>query len=238
MNCQDCNAPAVLCHADWRDIDLPAVDHIITDPPFSEATHVGHNASVNGHIGAGKDSFKRAGLPYDSMTPSDVINAVYALSARCRGWFVWMTDHHLAPHVSESMRSAGRYVFAPLPFVAPGSRVRLSGDGPSSWTIWIVVSRPPSLSRWGTLPGAYIASSGWREREYPGGKPIALLDRLVRDYSRRGDIILDPYMGHGSTGVAAVNAGRNFVGIEISEAPYLAAAERIEMAQRQESLFA
>jgi hypothetical protein len=188
---------ATLYLGDCRDI-LPTVqkvDAVITDPPYSERTHKGHDASASGQAGIGKDGSHRNDLGYGSLSEADVSEYAAGMVGVCDGWIVTMTDHVLAPALQRDLESAGRYVFAPLPFYAPGSRVRLSGDGPSSWTIWIVVARTAAQSKWGTLPGGYVAGPGWREREHMGGKPTALMNRLVEDYSRRGQVVLDPYMG-------------------------------------------
>src|SRR5581483_3247502 len=49
---------------------------------------------------------------------------------------------------------------------------------------------------------------------HPTQKPVALMEYLVRTYTRPGDLVLDNTMGSGTTGVACVRAGRRFVGIE------------------------
>lgn len=226
---------ATLYLGDCREIlpTLPKVDAVITDPPYSERTHKGHDASASGHAGFGKDGAQRNELGYGSLSEADVAEYATGMAAACDGWIVTMTDHVLAPALQRDLEAAGRYVFAPLPFYAPGSRVRLSGDGPSSWTIWIVVARTAAQSKWGTLPGGYVAGPGWREREHMGGKPTALMDRLVKDYSRTGQTVLDPYMGSGTTGVACHNTGRRFIGIEREHKYFDIACRRIDDAQRQ-----
>lgn len=65
------------------------------------------------------------------------------------------------------------------------------------------------------------------ERIHPTEKPIPLLSWLVRSYSRRGMTILDPFMGSGSTGEAALLAGRRFIGIERDRPFFLAAGRRL-----------
>jgi|SRR5690625_1129942 len=60
---------------------------------------------------------------------------------------------------------------------------------------------------------------------HPTQKPVALLDDLIRTYSNEGDLVVDLTMGSGSTGVAAVKAGRRFTGIELSD-EYFDIAER------------
>jgi len=217
---------------------LEKVDAVITDPPYSEKTHKGHDASANGHAGIGKDSAKRNELGYSALNDGDIAAAAKTFCMASSGWIVWMHDHVQSPTIHDQLLAHGRYVFAPLPFLAPGSRVRLSGDGPSSWTIWITVARTAAQARWGTLPGGYVASEGWRDREHMGGKPVALMNRLVMDYSRKGDTVTDPFMGGGTTGVACANLGRKFIGIEIEPKYFDIACERITNAYRQERLLA
>jgi site-specific DNA-methyltransferase (adenine-specific) len=231
---------AELWHGDCREVlpTLQPVDAVITDPPYSERTHAGHDATARGHKGSGNDGAARAGLGYQAMTPeaADWFAAEYA--RLCLGWVVWMTDHTLAPDIAKSLQNRGRYVFAPLPFFAPGSRVRLSGDGPSSWTDWIVVSRTAAQSRWGTLPGGYMSGPGWSDKARMGGKPTLLMNALVSDYSRPGDLVLDSHMGAGTTGVACAQTGRRFIGCEIEREAFDIACERISRAQAQGQMFA
>ena len=66
---------------------------------------------------------------------------------------------------------------------------------------------------------------------HPTQKPVALLEDLIQTYSNEGDTVLDFTMGSGSTGVACINAGRNFIGIELDEGYYKIAQERIEAAK-------
>jgi site-specific DNA-methyltransferase (adenine-specific) len=63
---------------------------------------------------------------------------------------------------------------------------------------------------------------------HPTQKPVALMEYLIRTYTREGDTVLDCCMGSGSTGVAAIRTGRKFIGIEKDEAYYDAASQRIQ----------
>ena len=70
------------------------------------------------------------------------------------------------------------------------------------------------------------------ERNYhPTQKPVAMLEYLIKTYTNEGDTVLDNCMGSGSTGVACVNTGRNFIGIELDENYFNIAKERIEKAK-------
>ena len=70
-----------------------------------------------------------------------------------------------------------------------------------------------------------------REREYgkhPTQKPVALMDFFVEKLSNPGDLVLDPFMGSGSSGVSAVRDGRRFTGIELEKSYYDIATKRIQ----------
>ena len=104
--------------------------------------------------------------------------------------------------------------------------VRMSGDGPSSWAVYLNVARPKRLSKWGTLRGAYEAT---RDRDsHIGGKPLALMSAIIRDYSRLGDLICDPCAGGGTTLIAAATQGRRAVGAEMDPETYRKAKLRID----------
>lgn len=62
---------------------------------------------------------------------------------------------------------------------------------------------------------------------HPTQKPVDLLERCILNSSDEFDIIFDPFMGSGSTGVACVNTGRRFIGIEIDDEYYKIAKDRI-----------
>jgi len=72
-----------------------------------------------------------------------------------------------------------------------------------------------------------------KKRVHPTQKPLELMARIIKDFTKEGDTILDPFMGSGTTGVACVQTGRNFVGIEIDPTYFAIAEKRIKDAQQQ-----
>ena len=223
-----------LYHADCRDIlpTLNSVQAVITDPPYSDLLHRMHGSRIL----RTSDGSNRTALGYKGQSLDDLAFFAVEFDRLCSGWIVWITDINLALVVRDELEALGRTIFAPLPFYQPGRSARLSGDGPSSWTDWIVVARTKAQNRWGTLPGGYIAGPGWKDKEIMGGKPTKLMDALVSDYSRRGDTVLDSHMGAGTTGVACVRTGRKFIGCEIDKKTFDLACERIAAAASQGSL--
>lgn len=100
----------------------------------------------------------------------------------------------------------------------------------------MVATRKGSRIRWNPaikpIPNILQASPP-RNRLHPNQKPEGLLQRIVEAHSLPGDVVLDPFMGSGTTGVAALREGRRFIGIELSPEHYETACRRIEAAARE-----
>lgn len=73
--------------------------------------------------------------------------------------------------------------------------------------------------------------------EHPTPKPVPLMQKCIHNSVERGGLVIDPFMGSGSTGVAAMKEGARFIGIEISEKYFDIACRRIEQEQNQISIF-
>ena len=74
--------------------------------------------------------------------------------------------------------------------------------------------------------------------DHPTGKPVDMVCSWVNRFTDRGGVILDPFMGSGTTGVAAIQLGRKFIGIEREPKYFEIACQRIEQAVAQGQLFA
>ena len=240
-------------------------DLLCLDAPYSERTHRGHDdqaaslkeSFAKNHAGrptreqayanrvaAGIIEGRRA-IDYGFWSSTDVQTFGDLWVPRCAGWSVSITDHVLSIAWVDMFESRDRYCFPPLPLVESGSRVRMSGDGPSNWTCWVVVARPRSepYAKWGTLGGAYVQaaerdinSAGGSDR-IVGGKPLKSMCAIVSDYSRRGELVVDPTCGAGTTLMAAKMCGRRSIGIEMDRGRAELAARRLRKSHEQGSLF-
>lgn len=242
-------------------------DLVCLDAPYSETTHQGHadgklttdraagfgaaheeNPTRESRYAARKANQIDAGrrnINYEFWTPDEVGKFCALWVPRCSGWFVSITDDALAPAWKASLKSNGLYAFPPMPLVESGSRVRMTGDGPSNWTCWIVVARPATreFASWGTLPGAYVQpaerdfNSAGGSNRVVGGKPLSAMLRIIGDYSRRGGLVVDPTCGGGTTLKAALMSGRRAIGMDSMREHAELTVRNIRSAKEQGHLF-
>lgn len=209
-------------------------DSVIVDPPYGARTHAGHDHAVRD--GRQYDAAKRRALVYEHWTPQNVHSFVTHWSDQTRGWLAILSCSDLVPVYKQAFERCGRVSFAPVPCIIRGMTVRLAGDGPSNWAIYLNVARPRNreYSRWGTLPGSYIVTRG---ADFIGGKPLSLMSAIVRDYTRPGELVCDPCAGLATTAIAAVSLERRFIGSEVDPATHAVAQRRIA-AGIQQDMFA
>ena len=215
-----------------------------TDPPYGHANHDGDfNARLNEHRGIESQPIANDG-PEDMRRVVDAVleAAVPALRADCcccccccgggggpRPTFAWVADRmdrkglqffhsviwdKLNPGLGWRFRRRHEMVMVAH---RTGGKLSWAVDGRAVPNIW--EGMPP------------------RERVHPNEKPEGLPAHFIELTTGKDDVVLDPFMGSGTTGVAAVRAGRRFVGVELDAAHFDAACRRIEEAQRQGDMF-
>lgn len=218
---------AVLLLGDCLEIlpHLPKMDAVITDPPYGMSLDASYSNSTPNHrkgIGASRG--------YEAIVGDE-------------------KDFDATPYFS-----ALRGVPEQFWWGANYYRTHLSDGG--SWLVWDKRSGMPdfdySLSefelcwskkkrhqrilrrRWFGLCGT--ETQDVRARVHPSQKPYELMQDCLQ-MAPDAQVWLDPFMGSGTTGVACMNLGRKFIGIEIEPKYFDIACERIENAQRQAKLF-
>lgn len=207
-----------LLHGDCLEI-LPtlaagSVDAVITDPPYGVAFNQG---KVSNRRGASTRFHHRpiAGddQPFDPR-PFLIAPVIIMFGANnfahklppSRGWIFWHKRAHMAANDF--------------------------GDGEMIWTNQDRTIRYID-HRWN---GVLRASENGEPHYHPTQKPVAIMRMLIREYTNRGDTILDPFMGSGTTIVAAILEGRNAIGIELDKGYYDIAVKRCADAAAQPRL--
>ena len=163
-------------------------------------------------------------------------------SAICDGWFLaFCTVEGVWNWTYEINLSPMKYKRACV-WVKPDSTPQLNGQGPAQGAECFVTAwAGTGFAKWnsGGKRGVYkhCVNGPLRQGEHPTEKPISLMCELLADFTNKGQTILDPFMGSGTTGVAAVKMGRQFIGIEREPKYFDIAVKRISDALKQPDLF-
>lgn len=225
---------ATLYLGDCMDIlpTLDKVDAVITDPPYGEVTH--SNAKSNRGKGHGNTT-----IDFSSITADELDLVLTECGKHCDRWFVsTMEWRHIArfevnpPNGWEFVRFGVWVKTNPMP--------QISADRPAQgWEgIAYMHSTTGQKKQWngGGQHGNYVGAIV-TDGNHPTGKPLALFSQFIERFTNFGNSVLDPFMGSGTTGVAAIQMGRKFIGIEREQKYFDIACKRIEQANKQVDMF-
>lgn len=206
-------------------------DVIITDPPYSSKTHAGamtnKTEESNGHYRQGGAKL----VTFSSLTDVEFVDITKFLLCLTRRWVVMTCDHRHAALTfdwPEHIRLGSWCKGAPMP--------QITGDRPGSGHESILILHNPGKKQWngGGRPAVWHADvlKDPTRVFMPTQKPDKLIRELIGDFSNAGELVLDPFMGSGTTLYAAKELGRKAIGVEIDEKRCEIAANRL----RQEVL--
>lgn len=204
---------ATLYHGDCLEIlpTLDKVDAVVTDPPYGIGEARKNNASRD-KLAISKDYGVSS---WDDATQDKAVDIAIGIS-------------------SQAIVFGGNYYDLP----------------PSScWLVWDKENGTSDFAdcelAWTNCRGAVrlkrymwngmVRANKERRGDHPTQKPVGVMEWAIGFTS--GDIVLDPFMGSGTTGVACANLGRKFIGIEIERKYFDIACERIDAAYAQGRLF-
>lgn len=226
----------------WQDVlaDVERADSLLTDPPYSPRTADGYRS--HGMVAKGRT----IGIAYGSITEADAHELALSWSERIERWALIFGDHISQRWHEDSWKSCGWFTFHPIPYIREGAPPRFRGDGPASQSDWaqicgredvvadeadrISVARRKGLKPDGSRPGWYRGTTVRAGHGYlgiTGQKDLATMRRIVRDYSRKGDLVIDPFCGSATTAIACAIEGRRCITAECDEHNYEIARKRI-----------
>lgn len=227
-----------LVHGDNADLlpRLPdkSVAHVITDPPYEAEAHT-LQRRVARDMRAARDGGGREirveALSFAPMTDAERSWAGEQMARLASRWIAVFCQVEAAMKWSERITAAGAVRKRIAVWVKPDGMPQFSGDGPGMGYESIVLCHARGRSRWngGGKTGVFTHNKNDPDRaDHQTQKPISLMLELVELFTDPGDIVLDPFAGSGTTGVACLRLGRRFIGIEKDEKYAAVARERLE----------
>ena len=194
---------------------LPTVDLILTDPPYGIGEAAGKNKSRNQLAKAtdyGDDAWDNEPIPD------------------------WMLGLMLVKAKHQIIFGGNYYRLPPTSCVLVWDKDN-SGDFADAELAWTNLQKAVRLKKW-RWNGMLQENMAKKEaRFHPTQKPVAVMEWALSHAPEGVVTVCDPYMGSGTTGVAAANMGKRFIGIERERKYFDIACERIERAYAQGKLF-
>ncbi len=247
-------------HGDCLDVlpALEAVDHIITDPPYSEHTHSKQRRGGSELERKGDGTRTRAGisrtrdLGFESLDESTRREAAFHFGKLVRRWVLVFSDVESCHLWRRELQACELEYVRTAAWRKLNATPQFTGDRPAVGFETITIAHPPGKKKWngGGRHGWWefveddTAAPVWEvpivnssrtkmPRLHTTQKPLALMTRLVEEFTDARETILDAFAGSGTTLRAAKDLGRKAIGIEREECYCEVAAERMA----QETLF-
>ena len=218
-----------------KDIPDGSVDLVLTDPPYLIETTGGgmydkeHGAQYVKELNDIKDGFSEKILDelcrvmkkiniYIFCSQKQIIPLLdYFVRGKKCNWNL------LCWHKSNPVPACGNKYLTDTEFILffREKGVRIGGEFKTKFTYYVTTKNVVDKNKYG----------------HPTIKPLGIVQNLIINSSEENGIVLDPFMGSGTTGVACANTGRNFIGIELDDTYYKIAKKRIEDAQAQARIF-
>jgi site-specific DNA-methyltransferase (adenine-specific) len=210
---------------------------VISDPPFDQEAHTPARRARSGGL------HQNMPLDFAPLDPATRRIVATAVKGGCTGWFIAFCQTEQVAGWRDEIEAAGLKYKTPMVWVKPDAVPKLNGQGPAiGYESMVTAWCGDGYARWngGGKRGVFTYLTNPSDR-VPGRhmteKPVLLMRELVMLFTNHGQLVCDPFMGSGTTGVASVALGRRFVGIEIDAKHFDTACRRVEAATKQADLF-
>ncbi len=218
-------------HGDCRDVipslTLQPVQMVLTDPPYSQRTHAGARTNRI-------DQRSQPFIDFASMTEVELVKVFELCAQKLQGWCISFVDWRHMSHLESSPPDGLRFVRFGI-WDKPNGTPQISGDRPAmGWEAIAILHSKTHRMHWNG-GGRRAVWTCLRESQcsHRTQKPLSLVKQLAALFTSPGDLVLDPFMGSGTTLRAAKDTGCRAIGIEINERYCEIAANRL----RQSVLF-
>jgi site-specific DNA-methyltransferase (adenine-specific) len=214
------------CFEILRSMPDKSVDHVITDPPYGERTHKGARTGSGANGG-------EVLIHIDSITEEQFFQLCTEFLRISKRWIIMTCEWRHAAKLEE----LGYPVVRLGVWVKPNPTPQFTGDRPGTGWEAVLMLHDKGKKKWNGGGCAAVWIHNKISGDHPTQKPLTLIKDWVADFTDPNETILDPFMGSGTTGVAALEMGRNFIGIEIDKKYFNIAQKRIKAVADQGKLF-
>lgn len=217
------------CLEFMKDIKNESVDLIVTDPPYKITAR--GNGGNSGGMFQKKEVNNGKVFQHNDIEIEEWLPELYRILKQDCHCYIMTNNKNITHYLSVIEQSQFHFV-KNLIWVKDN---KIMGQTYMSQFEYIIMLRKGSHKRinfCGTSDVLQIKNKKMKDKDgktiHDTEKPIDLIKILVENSTQENEIVFDPFMGIGSTGVAALNTNRNFIGIELDEGYFNIAQTRIE----------
>lgn len=181
-------------------------------------------------------------LGFEHIAQADRVSVAAEIARIAQRWSLTFTDSESASDWMAASGAAGLQHVRIGIWIKEGCTPQFTGDRPATGAEAVVISHPPGRKRWNgggrravwTHP--IVTGVNAERTEHTTQKPLSLMCELVELFTDPDEVVLDPFAGSGTTGVACLRLGRRFIGIEKNERYWQIACDRLTAESQGQSL--
>ena len=220
------------CISVMKSMSDNSIDLIVTDPPY-KVTSRGSSGNAGGML---CKSINKAGMVFEhNDTGCDKYAPEFYRILKDGSHCYVMTNHTNLIEMLNVFTAAGFHFIKSLVWDKGNKIMGQYYMSQFEYILFFRKGKGVKINNCGTSDVLYIPNLKTKgedgENIHDTEKPVRLMEILIDNSSKTGETVLDPFTGGGSTGIAAINLDRDFIGIEIDEKYYNTAKSRIERAQ-------
>ena len=222
------------CMEGMAAMEVGSVDLVIADPPYFQG-----NGGDGGAYGTRNNSFRdQIG---DMMCGiSDECIEQMAMVCKRVNMYIFCSVLQIPQYLAFATRHG--YKFDILTWhktnAVPACNGKYMPD--TEYIVFIKESGVPLYGTAATKRKYYVTPTNVKDKRkwgHPTIKPLNIVQNLITNSTQEGGVVLDPFMGSGTTAVACIRTGRNYIGFELNKEYYDKACKRIKLEQAQLTLF-
>ena len=223
------------CLEVMKDIPDKSVDAVITDPPYKLSSG-GHDYPEGMcHHFDKLWGYSNDGKLFDVPNFEDWIPIIFDISKPSSEFFMMVNDKN----IQGALNIATQNKYRLHNVIVWDKQIKIANKWfmkQCEFILYFWKGLAKNINNMGTSQLFSMNPGNIGSKVHPSEKPINLMKMIIENATSEGDTILDPFMGSGTTGVACVQTGRNFIGIEIDPTYFAIAEKRIHEAEQQPCL--
>lgn len=210
------------CLERMKEIPNGSVDMILTDPPYKVTSRGGYTSA--GGMMLDKEVRKGRVFKENSISISEWLPILHDKLSDKGHCYIMCNNKNLQGFLNESVKAG----FNLVKTMVWAKDNKIMSQAYMSQIEFILFLRKGKFKRINNCGDSdLLQHKNPKNKSHPTEKPVSLMEQLILNSSINGEMVLDPFMGTGATGVAAKNLNRDFIGIELDEGYFNIAKDRI-----------